>query len=89
MCIFIIFWNVHSTGTSIHKATITSRKVRLKSKSAQERTGYTHGQLYNHKQGISVEIQTPSHWDLIGRSMTDSLPQLPPQRYSSAAFQAL
>jgi hypothetical protein len=88
LCIFIIFWNVRSTDIFIHKATTTSRKVWRKSNSAQVRTGYTHGQLCKYKYGISAEIQTPNHWDLIVRSMADSLPLLPPpavffRRFSS------
>ena len=78
LCIFIISWNVHSTDTSRLKAIITFRKVHRNSNSDQARTYYAYGQLYKYKQEITVEIQTPDHWDLIGRNMTDSLSVLPP-----------
>jgi hypothetical protein len=39
-------------------------------------------------QGSRVEIQTPAHWNLIGRSVTAPQPVIA-QRYSSAIFVTL
>jgi hypothetical protein len=51
---------------------------------------YTFGQMYMFMQGISVEIQSPTHRDVIGRSMTvpRSLLTLS-QYYPSATFVSL
>jgi hypothetical protein len=36
-----------------------------------------------------VEIQIPTHWNLIGRSITSSTPYVIAQQYSSATFVSL
>jgi hypothetical protein len=53
-------------------------KVRIKSNVAQVGIEYAHGLLYMYVQGSPVEIQTPAHWNLIGRSMTAPPPVLSP-----------
>jgi hypothetical protein len=45
---------------------------------AQRSTEYVHGPLYICEQRSLVEIQTPTHWNLIGRHMTAPLPVLLP-----------
>jgi hypothetical protein len=39
-----------------------------------------------HIQGDAVEIQTPTHWNLIGSSMTAPAACVIAQQYSSATF---
>lgn len=53
---------------------------------AQVRIDDTDGQLYVYTQLSQVEIETPTHWNLIGRSVTTLLPGTVAQQYSSTTF---
>ena len=54
------------------QAVVTLRKVRSKSKFARDGIKYTGSQILMDIQGSPVEIQTRTHWNLKGRSMTAS-----------------
>jgi hypothetical protein len=58
----------------------TVQKVRLKSRFVQVGIEYTYGKvyIYVYTQGSPAEIQTPSHWNVIDRSMTALQPVLSP-----------
>jgi hypothetical protein len=45
-------------------------KFQRKTNFAQVRTDFTYGHLYVYLQRSTVDIQTPTHWNLIGLSMT-------------------
>jgi hypothetical protein len=53
-------------------------KVQQKSNFAHIKIQYTYGQTHMYIQGTAVEIQTPTHWNLIGSNMTTLLPVLSP-----------
>ena len=59
-------------------ATIMYQTVQRKSNFVQLGTEYTYGQTYMHMQGRPVEIHTPTHLNLIGRSKIAPLPVLSP-----------
>jgi hypothetical protein len=50
--------------------------VRRKSDFAEFGTEYTYVEIYIYVQHSPVEMQTPTRWKLIGRSMTDQPPVL-------------
>jgi hypothetical protein len=58
--------------------TVTLRRVQWNLNFAQVRLEYTHYQLHTYIQRNSAEIQTQTHWNLIGCSVTSPLPVLPP-----------
>jgi hypothetical protein len=41
---------------------------------AQDGTEHLYGQLYVYIQGSPVQVQTPTHWNLFGHSMTNPPP---------------
>ena len=59
-------------------AIVTFRKVRRESNFTQVGIEYTYGLLHVPKEGSPAEIQTPTHWKLIGHSMTAPPPVLSP-----------
>jgi hypothetical protein len=62
--------------------------VRLKSNFAQVGIEYAFAKLYVYIEGIHFDIQTPTHWRMIGRSITAPPPVIA-QQYSSTTFIAL
>jgi hypothetical protein len=60
---------------------VSFRKVWRKSNFVQVGIEYTYGQTHMNIKGRPVEMQTPTHWNLIGHSMT-----APHLRYRPAVF---
>ena len=70
------FYNVRTlSGLS---SSFTFRIIRRKSNFAQVTIEYTYDQLCMYIKGSPTEIQTPTHWKLIGRTINDPPPVLSP-----------
>jgi len=80
--VFMYSWYVWSPVCAV----VMVQKVWHELNFAQVKIEYTYLQLYVYTQWSPVEIETPTHWNLFGCSVTTLLPGTVTQQYSSTTF---